>query len=196
MSAEFLQSAMSTARDFVRYRNPENGRPPMTNWPKQLLGNRGVTASAILQTPDGDEMEIEITDFAPARSEADSGIDESNIGAIRSLYDRGGLEGNAAEMETARLITYLAASISTGQLPSAKRINAESTLKGKILQNALESGWQVESLTLANGETRGSITVKGLAEIFAGKFNHVESEWDYKAGRGNQADDSDLDFLL
>ena len=176
-----LVSAMAIAKDYQRHRD-ESGKPPMSNWPTQLLGNRQVTATAILKDASGESHAVELADFQPARNPKTNQADKKLVKTIRLAYESGSLPSDVVKDEVYRFISYCIASAITGKLPSAKSVSAESTLKAHLALHLMESaGVTLERITVFNGdesslshEGEGAVSVLGLFESNA---QRILNEW-------------------
>ena len=192
-----LASFESVIRDFSRRREPnDSGKAPMTNATTQLFGNRTVSGTVVWSVGK-ESREIVLETWQPARDAKGREV-RRNSPAIRHAYATRQVSESNAIAEAFQVLSYFALSIASGQLPSPTRRSAESTLKGLLLNKAMqESGFAIESLTLsgANGES-----VEYPAGAFAGILSAFVSnaeailQWPTAGGRG-QARLAEVDFL-
>lgn len=196
MFHDMLAGIESIATEFNSYVNPETESKPMSNWVTQLFGNRPVSANATW-TIDGESHEIEIRGFQPAR-DADGNPDKGAAGDFRKLYASRGVSDDNVAQETLRFATYAVASFLSGQLPSPKRISAESTLKAEIVKFFKDDfGLELESLTLLDGNdsmTHEPESVYGVMSLFNANAQRIRDTWNQKQGRG-RGDAGNIDWL-
>lgn len=176
-----LVSAMAMSKDFQRHRD-ESGKAPMSNWPTQLLGNRQVTATAILKDASGESHAVELVDFQPARNPKTNQADKKLVKTMRLAYESGNLPSDVVQSEVYRFIAYCIASAITGKLPSAKSVSAESTLKAHLALHLMESaGVTLERVTVFNGD-ESSLTHEGkgavgVLSLFESNAQRILNEW-------------------
>lgn len=199
MNSEVALNALSTmiqlGRAFGNARDNE-GKQPMTNWTTQLLGNRPISASAVWTLADGDEVEVNISDFIPSRNLQTGEADKGNVKAFRQAYESRGIPEDIAVTEVLKVATYLAASVATGRLPTVSQVSAESSLKGGILSEWMEStGIAPASLTIRGDGESVSYTgeaISGLLRFWRNAYDNVLDSHD--AGPAAAAGASGLDW--
>jgi hypothetical protein len=192
-----LASFESVIRDFSRRREPnDNSKAPMTNATTQTFGNRTVSGRVVWSVGK-ESREVVLEAWQPAR-DANGRELRRNAPAIRHAYATRQVSESNAVAEAFQVLSYFALSIASGQLPSPTRRSAESTLKGLLLNNAMqESGYTIQSLTLtgANGESV-EYPAAAFLGILAAFVSNAEAilQWPTAGGRG-QARLAEVDFL-
>lgn len=193
-----LMQVESLGREFARRRNPATDSPPMTNWTTQLFGNRPVSASATWELGDR-EFKVEIDKFMPARDEKNNPV-KKYAGTIRKIWASGKLADDKVVDELLQGATYFVTSCMTGQLPSPKRLSAESTLKGHVLAAWAAGGnLELKALTI-HGDDGAEMTYKpdrvsAFVSTFDDNARHVLETWNVANGRGG-GNLEEMDFLL
>jgi energy-converting hydrogenase Eha subunit A len=128
------------ADQFGQLREPTTGERTITNYPTQLLGNRAVTGTCVLQDAKGTKTTVKLLNWMPARTNpAYNGEDAGGLsplakglsGSMMSKYQTGDVLD--AVQESLHVMSYLALSIVTGHLPTPDRPSWENTTKAVIL---------------------------------------------------------------
>lgn len=129
-------------------RHPQNGRPLITNIPTQLVGN--MTRSFIAIWTKGDaKTKVELSEFQPARN-LESGEKRKDLsGQTFSDFRYGRLPNKVAEREFWYTLSYFAACICKGQLPTPNKRSGSSTIMSHFVQNWMEfNGLTLESIKI------------------------------------------------
>jgi len=177
-----MAQAMSIARTFCSFLNPENRNPAISNWPTQLLGNR-ILSGSITYTVGGKQYTHGISGFMPSRNLKTGKPEKGAVKKFRLAYESGMPNQDAARIEMLNLLTYCTLSASTGELPSPNRPSGESTIKASIAHRFLtEAGITLDSVVVSNLETGVSLTltgesVMGILSAFDQNRKRVESTW-------------------
>lgn len=187
-----LAESIRIGRDFGRLKHPESGKSPMSNWSTQLLGNRPVTATAVWKLGSESE-EIRLVSFQPARDLESGAAVRSAVKKFRIAYETGKIPDDTVRGEVLRVASYLAASVATGQLPTPTRISAESTLKGAILSQWLESmPLALESLEVHKEDgiklEYPASAVEGILMVFAANYQRIVDTYKLETAKGENLD--------
>lgn len=175
-----LAAFLPVVTAIARKRNPANGKGLITNFPTQLFANREVSARAVWKVGK-ESREVRIDNWIPGRTP--EGARDRSLGrVVWNKYASGDVKNPEAEFWS--FLTYLAASIATGVLPSPARPSGESTTKAAILRAMLAgTGVSLESIVLI-GKTPedGTIELTGAnhamrAAIFESAYDSILSGW-------------------
>ena len=163
-------------------RHPVNGRPLITNIPTQLVGN--MTRSFVATWVKGDaRTKIELQEFQPARN-LESGEKRKDLaGQTFSDFRYGRLPNKVADREFWYTLSYFAACICKGQLPTPNKRSGSSTIMSHFVRDWIDSqGLTLESIKIIGFDgaelTYNNEQFERILTIFVENGNDILESWE------------------
>jgi hypothetical protein len=183
---------------FNRKRNPTNGRKLITNIPTQLLGNRAITGVIVWESGDS-EIQVELTDFAPARNLETQTYDKGESGKFYKDYRYGGIDNDRiATREFLATLSYFAVCVLTGMLPTPTKRSGQSTIMSQFIQEMSDvANLEIKEVRIVGGNGAEMIYTSDqfnqTLSLFNANANDILNNWD--DSKRASANDGGIDWV-
>ena len=169
-------------------RNPLNGKELISNIPTQLVGNMTRSFVAVWTKEDG-QKRVELSEFQPARN-LETGEKRKDLAGKYFSSMRYGTVGQGAknrkaivEREFWYTLSYFAASICKGKIPTPDKRSGSSTIMSHFVKHWMDSqGLSLESLKIVESSgaelTYTGVQFDRMLGIFHDNGIDILENWD------------------
>ena len=175
-------------------RNPLNGKELITNIPTQLVGNMTRSFVAVWSRDDGVKR-VSLSEFQPARNLETGEKRKDLAGKFFNALRYGTIPKKIAEREFWYTLSYFAASICKGKIPTPDKRSGSSTIMSHFVQYWMESqGLALESIKIIESSgaelTYTGVQFDRILGIFHDNGVDILENWDNsKKGQKGEAID-------
>ena len=163
-------------------RNPLNGKELITNIPTQLVGNMTRSFVAVW-TRDDRVKKVSLSEFQPARNLETGEKRKDLAGKFFNALRYGTIPKGIAEREFWYTLSYFAASICKGKIPTPDKRSGSSTIMSHFVRHWMESqGLTLESLKIVESSgaelTYTGVQFDRMLGIFHDNGIDILENWD------------------